>query len=74
MKGESENEKYFQFERIWFEHPSNKILSRVHKCRYLDRSVFDRFKTVTGVFMILSVWSEKNMIYTDSRVKLPLVR
>ncbi len=41
---ESENEKYFQFRRVWLEHPTDILLSRVHKCTYLDRSNYDRFK------------------------------
>lgn len=41
---ESETDKYFQFRRVWLEHPSDILLSRVHKCMYLDRSNYDRFK------------------------------
>jgi hypothetical protein len=49
---DSETEKYFQFRRVWSEHPTDIILSRVHKCRYLDRSEVDRFKKgrMLGVF------------------------
>jgi hypothetical protein len=52
MKGESETGKYFQFERVWAEHPADKILSRVHKCSYLDRSSYDRFVrgSILGTF------------------------
>jgi hypothetical protein len=47
---ERETERFFEFTRrdasVW------KLLSRVHKCSYLDRSMFDRFHpgSVIGVF------------------------
>lgn len=40
---ESENEKYFQFKRVYEQNPSDIILSRVHKSAYLDRSMYDLF-------------------------------
>jgi hypothetical protein len=42
FQAERETEKYFEFRRIWPDHPSFIILSRVHKTSYLDRSMFDR--------------------------------
>ena len=42
LDAERETEKYFEFRRIWPEHPKFIILSRVHKASYLDRSTFDR--------------------------------
>jgi hypothetical protein len=43
VESEREDEKYFEFRRVWQEHPSDILLSRVHKASYLDRSMYDRF-------------------------------
>jgi hypothetical protein len=43
LESERQTEKYFEFRRVWQEHPSDVILSRVHKATYLDRSMYDRF-------------------------------
>jgi len=40
---ESENEKYFQFKRVYEQNPKDIILSRVQKSSYLDRSMYDFF-------------------------------
>jgi hypothetical protein len=49
---ERETEKYFEFRRIWLDYPEAALLSRVHKCAYLDRSMYDRHhpSPVLGIF------------------------
>jgi len=44
---ERETEKYFEGRRGYSEKPSDIILSRVHKCSYLDRSKYDKFERGT---------------------------
>lgn len=41
---ERETEKFFEFRRVWLEHPTDVILSRIHKSTYLDRSMHDRMR------------------------------
>lgn len=52
LVGEKETEKYFEFKRVYSKNPRDVILSRVHKCAYLDRSQFDKFNkgTVLGIY------------------------
>lgn len=54
LVSESETEKYYEFRRVYSAHPSDVMLSRVHKSSYLDRSMFDRFhpSPVLGVFRL----------------------
>ncbi len=44
LVSERETEKFFEFRRVWEEHPNDAILSRVHKSTYLDRSMCDRLR------------------------------
>ncbi len=39
----TETYRYFQFRRVYLEHPTDVVLSRVHKLSYLDRSMADLF-------------------------------
>jgi len=52
LVSERETEKYFEFKRVYSIHSNDVILSRVHKCSYLDRSMYDFLnpKEVIGVF------------------------
>jgi len=52
LVSQRETEKYFEFKRVYSIHPSDVILSRVHKSSYLDRSMYDFFNpgNVIGVF------------------------
>ncbi|MBN2365230.1 MAG: hypothetical protein EH225_04295 [Calditrichaeota bacterium] len=43
LVSERETEKYFEFKRVYEVNPRDIILSRVHKCSYLDRSMYDFF-------------------------------
>lgn len=43
LVSERETEKFFEFRRVWEQHPGDVILSRVHKRGYLDRSMYDSF-------------------------------
>lgn len=46
-----ETEKYFEFKRVNPVDSSYAILSRVHKCSYIDRSAFHRFDSeIFGTF------------------------
>ena len=49
---ERETEKYYEFRKVNPNHPSDIVLSRIHKCSYLDRSMYDFLNTqeVIGVF------------------------
>ncbi len=42
LVSERETEKFFEFRRVWEAHPTDAILSRVHKASYLDRTMHDR--------------------------------
>ncbi|MEX1014385.1 MAG: hypothetical protein WDZ80_04460 [Candidatus Paceibacterota bacterium] len=52
LVSEKETEKYYEFKRVYSEAPSDVILSRVHKCAYLDRTMFDFFngEGILGIF------------------------
>lgn len=52
LVSERETEKFFEFRRVYSRHPSDVILSRVHKRSYLNRDMFDclRPTEVLGVF------------------------
>lgn len=52
LVSERETEKYYEFRRVYSIHPNELILSRVHKCSYLDRSMYDFFKKegIIGIF------------------------
>ena len=54
---ERETDKFFEFRRAWQEHPTDVILSRIHKSSYLDRSMYDRMnpKDTIAVFKYLPV-------------------
>ncbi len=41
IESETETYRYFQFRRVYQEHPADVLLSRVHKLSYLDRSMAD---------------------------------
>ena len=60
LDSELETEKYFEFRRVYNVNPVDVILSRVHKCSYLDRSMFDRLNPseVLGVFGVRSMTAE----------------
>jgi len=42
LDSERETEKFFEFRRVWLAHPTDILLSRVHKASYIDRLMFDR--------------------------------
>jgi len=52
LVSEKETEKYFEFRRVWEKHPTDILLSRVHKASYLDRSMYDRLNPgdTLGIF------------------------
>jgi hypothetical protein len=52
LESEKETEKYFEFRRVWEEHPTDILLSRVHKEGYLDKSMYDRLNPgdTLGIF------------------------
>jgi len=54
LESELETDKYFEFRRVYAAHPSDVILSRVHKFGYLNRSMFDHLDptAVIGVFNV----------------------
>ena len=58
---EKETEKYFEFRRVYSKNPSDVILSRVHKCDYLNRSKYDKSKrpSILGTFNQRPVTIEK---------------
>jgi hypothetical protein len=47
-----ETEKYYEIKRVYAERPTDIVLSRVHKCSYLDRSCYDSYQhgDTLGVF------------------------
>lgn len=59
LESELETEKYFEFRRVYAEYPSDVILSRVHKCTYLDRSMYDAFNPtqILGVYKVRPITS-----------------
>jgi hypothetical protein len=58
---ERETDKFFEFRRAWEEHPTDVVLSRIHKSTYLDRSMYDRIspKDTIAVFKYLPVDTTK---------------
>lgn len=52
-ESELETEKYFEFRRVYELNPRDVLLSRVHKCSYLDRTMYDRLHPtpVLGLFV-----------------------
>jgi hypothetical protein len=62
LVNEKETEKYFEFKRVYLANPNDVILSRVHKCSYLDRTMYDFFKkeSVIGVFS-KNIFSENDV-------------
>jgi hypothetical protein len=52
LVSQKETEKYFEFKRVYSVRPSEFYLSRVHKCSYIDRSMYDLFYRgeILGVF------------------------
>ncbi len=49
LTGERETDKYFEFTRVYAKNPSDVLLSRVHKCSYLDKSGYDKFQKEEGL-------------------------
>jgi len=49
---EKETEKFYEFKRVYSIRPNDIILSRIHKCSYLDRSMYDFLKKgkIIGIF------------------------
>ena len=64
LSNQSETEKYFQFEYRVAEVESDILLSRVHKCSYIDRSVYNKImdtnSSTIGTFN-LSPYSLENI-------------
>jgi hypothetical protein len=60
LASESATEKYFEFRRAWPEHPTDVLLSRVHKSSYLDRSMYDRMHpaSILGVYVPRPITAE----------------
>jgi len=54
LESERETAKFFEFRRVYLEHPTDIMLSRIHKSSYLDRSMFDRIhpSDVVGVYKV----------------------
>jgi len=52
LASETETEKYYEFRRVREGQPTDVLLSRVHKCGYLDRSMYDSYHpaSVLGVY------------------------
>ncbi len=87
LVSQRETEKYYEFKRVYSIHPSDIILSRVHKCSYLDRSMYDFLKPerVIGVFtknnfnrndakeLIEYLWFTENYDNASSRIHQSLI-
>ena len=60
LESDRETEKYFEFRRVNPDRPSDVILDRVHKCRYLDRSMYDGLhpSSVLAVFVPRPITAE----------------
>ncbi len=52
-ESERETDKYFEFRRVYEVNPNDVLLSRVHKCSYLDRTMHDKLHPtpVLGIFV-----------------------
>ncbi len=52
ITSERETEKFFEFRRVREENQNDVILSRVHKCNYLDRTMYDYFNpdSLLGIY------------------------
>lgn len=52
LVSQRQTEKFFEFKRVYSVNPNDVILSRVHKCSYLDRSMYDFLNPgdIIGVF------------------------
>jgi hypothetical protein len=59
---ERETEKYFEFKRS--DSSAWSLLSRVHKCSYLDRSMFDRFNPGS----ILGIFKKRPILSSDVKI------
>ncbi|MBN1397600.1 MAG: hypothetical protein JXA06_06180 [Bacteroidetes bacterium] len=59
---ERETEKYFEFKRS--DSSAWSLLSRVHKCSYLDRSMFDRLNPGS----ILGVFQKRPILASDVKI------
>lgn len=59
---ERETEKYFEFKRS--DSSAWSLLSRVHKCSYLDRSMFDRFHPGS----ILGIFKKRPILVSDVKI------
>ncbi len=60
---ERQTEKYFEFKRVYSLNPNDVILSRVHKCAYLDRSMYDFLNPGD----IIGIFKKNNFIKTDAK-------
>jgi hypothetical protein len=43
LVSERQTDKFFEFTRVYQQHPSDTLFSRVHKLTYLDRSMYNTF-------------------------------
>jgi hypothetical protein len=58
-----QTEKYFEFKRVYSLNPNDVLLSRVHKCAYLDRSMYDFLNPGD----IIGIFKKNNFIKTDAK-------
>jgi hypothetical protein len=63
LVSERQTEKYFEFQRRDTFPSSWALLSRVHKCSYLDRSMYDRSKPDS----ILGIFNKRPLTLPDSK-------
>jgi hypothetical protein len=88
LVSQRQTEKYFEFKRVYSINPNDIILSRVHKCTYIDRSMYDLLNPgqIIGVFkknsfikndvkeLIEYLWFTENYNNTSSKVYKELIQ
>ena len=84
---ERETEKFYEFKRVYSANPNDVILSRVHKCSYIDRSMYDLMhpSDVIGVFnkdnfdinevkeVVEYLWFSYNYNNASSKIHLSII-
>jgi len=88
LVSQRQTEKYFEFKRVYSINPIDVILSRVHRCTYIDRSMYDFLNPgdIIGVFkknnfikndvkeLIEYLWFMENYNNTSSKVYKGLIQ
>jgi len=79
---ESETEKYYQFKKVDERYPANILLSRIHKCSYLDRTnsevipstVYEPQYKEKGTGIFIGIFNKRPITLESVKELIPYLR